>query len=128
MKECATCRQRDGHAEWCPGSRVVRGRPIQASAATEERRSIRIFEDYPDRPWKPEEKATDAVMNLVLEILMRRRVALQADLAEEVAAVLGVKMGTARAYVSASLLFFREAGWVRLRAEDRTATLWEIEE
>lgn len=128
MKRCGTCGRADEHAEWCPGRRV-RGRAVRASYAQPNRVThARIFEDHPDRSWSPEEKATDKAMNAVLEILMRRGQAYQNDIADELAAVLGVPLGTARANTSAALLCFREAGWVRVVAgEDRRQVAWELD-
>lgn len=81
------------------------------------------------RSWRPEDKAPDAAMNAVLELLIDHGRALQSDLASELANILDVKLGTARAYVSASLLMFREAGWVQcVTKPGDKKPVWEINE
>jgi hypothetical protein len=88
----------------------------------------RVYEDGVRRTWTPESRATDEAMNCVLEILLRRGRSLQSDLAEEVAATMDVPIGTARAYVSASLLYFRLAGFVRHVGNEGRTAVWEIDE
>lgn len=67
-------------------------------------------------------------MNAVLDILIRRGRSYQADIVDELAAILGVPLGTAAAYTSGALLFFREAGWVKLvEAENNRKPVWEVE-
>lgn len=87
---------------------------------------VPIHEDGP-RNWKPEDKASDAAMNEVLEILIRRQEADQTDIADELAATMDMKLGTARAMTSASLLFFKEAGWVEVVGNPRGRTVtWRL--
>jgi hypothetical protein len=121
LTTCDYCGAVDAHQPWCnrPRRVVARAR-VQGTP-------IRIFEDHQQRSWKPQDKATDEAMNCVLEVLIRRGRSYQYDLADEVAAVMDVKLGTARAYVSASLLYFREAGWVRLVEVEDGRAVWEID-
>lgn len=86
---------------------------------------IRVTEDDPRRSWRPEEKVTDEAMNVVLGYLIEKGRSYQADIAEHVAAELGIKLGTAAAYTSASLLYFREAGWVRHVEDEGHKAIWE---
>lgn len=121
-ERCERCGGFDEHLPWCRARRRYAVRIVQQTRTT----PVRIFEDV-QRSWEPEEKATDEAMNAVLEILIRRGRSYQHDIADELAAVMDVKIGTARAYVSASLLFFRRAGWVRLIEGGRPA-VWELDE
>ena len=92
---------------------------------------IPIYEDA-ERSWDPERMATDEQMNTVLEILMERGEALQSEIVEELGVRLEMQKGYAGAAVSASLLYFRQAGWVEFVREERTGArggptrLWRL--
>lgn len=116
---CEMCGKDRGHEPRC----IRYGRRGQYKQARGTR--LRIF-DQGLRTWTAESRATDEAMNAVLEILMARGTSYQRDIVEELIDVLGCKAGTAAAFTSASLLYFREAGWVRLVEVEGNKAVWEL--
>ncbi len=86
-----------------------------------------VTEDHADRGWKGEDKCPDYAMNEVLQILLDRGRQYQSEIAEHLAERLDMKMSTAAAYTSASLLHFREIGFVRVVERGRSP-VWEAVE
>jgi hypothetical protein len=89
-------------------------------------RQYSIADDADERTWSPEEKATERQMEVVLELLLEFGSMSQKELAEELSGALNMKIGTARAAVSASLLFFRQAGWVEVLEREGGSNIWRI--
>jgi hypothetical protein len=85
----------------------------------------------PDAPrtWTPDSKCRDEIMNEVLEIILDADGPIsQKQIGANLAALHPeIKMGTIRAYVSASLLHFRQAGWVVSNSRDEERSpVWEV--
>lgn len=102
-------------SDWLLSQRAARraeGRAYRAVKRPKRTTPVPVSEDAV-RTWRPEDKCPDHAMNVVLEVLMERGSAVQAELSEEIAVRLEIPIGTGLAYVSASLLAFREAGWAR---------------
>jgi hypothetical protein len=66
-------------------------------------------------------------MNTVLEILMDRGRQHQKEITEELAIRMDLNLGTAAAATSGSLLWMRQAGWVRVVERGRSP-VWELVE
>jgi hypothetical protein len=82
-----------------------------------------------DRSWEPHSKCRDEVMNIVLGFLIEVGEASQKQLNASLSAELGadVPAGTVRAYVSASLLHFAQAGWVESTERDaKRSPIWKV--
>jgi hypothetical protein len=97
--------------------------------------NYRVHEDHADRSWKGNDKVPDYAMNVVLDILLVRGRQTQDEIARELAATLEMKLSTARAYTSASLLHFRMIEFVRvvdregeLTEGGRRSPVWEAVE
>lgn len=116
---CELCGRSHGHYKTC--IRYGQRHHYKQTRGTR----LRIF-DQGKRSWTAESRTTDRAMNAVLEILMERGTSYQSDIADELIDVLGCKAGTAAAYASASLLYFREAGWVRLVEVEGNKAVWEL--
>jgi hypothetical protein len=78
------------------------------------------------RTWEPHQKCRDEVMNEVLDALLElggKRVR-QMDLVSRMHHFhQDLARGTCKAYVSASLLYFREAGWVECVGAEPTGPM-----
>lgn len=89
-----------------------------------------VGEDHADRTWTPERKCRADMMTEILEIILEfptttfRTFEVTERLQEGHPEL---KYGTCSAYVSASLLSFREAGWVRFIGRDGKTYLWEVD-
>jgi hypothetical protein len=82
-----------------------------------------------DRSWEPHSKCRDEVMNIVLQLLLDRGEASQMVLNGALAMVMpaDIPFGTIRAYVSASLLHFAQAGWVESTERDgERSPIWKV--
>ena len=80
------------------------------------------------RSWDPSDRCRDEVMNLVLGLLLERGETSQKDLNIALAEVLPhVSFGTVRAYVSASLLHFAQAGWaISTERDSERSPIWRV--
>lgn len=85
-----------------------------------------VSEDDPRRAWTAEQMCPDEVMNTVLGIAIRRGTFHQSDVSEEIAALLDIKLNTARAYVSGALLGLRQAGMVKYVGREGRYQIWEV--
>lgn len=108
-------------------------RPSTGSGQRVQTHSYPVHEDHEDRGWKGEEKCPDYAMNEVLDILLERGRQYQSEIAEELAARQDLKLSTAHAYTSATLLHFRKIGFVRMVELDKTGVgrpkpIWEAVE
>lgn len=93
-------------------------------------RQVRYAVSDPNAPrsWEPRAKCRDEVMNIVLEILLERGETSQKEINRALAERLDdVTLGTVRAYVSASLLHFAQAGWVESTERDADRSpIWRV--
>jgi hypothetical protein len=94
---------------------------------TRENHAVHDPEGDETRGWEPEQKATDEAMNIVLSLLEKAGTISQNDLAHGVSDMMNVPLGTARAYVSASLYYFRKAGWAQHVGRDGRSPVWSID-
>lgn len=80
------------------------------------------------RTWDPSDKCRDEIMNLVLGILLEHGEVSQKLLNIALADQLpGVSFGTVRAYVSASLLHFAQAGWAEsIERDGERSPIWRV--
>jgi hypothetical protein len=91
---------------------------------------VPVWEEHPDRTWRPEQKCPAPAMDVVLTILLEAddQWLYQSDLVQRVIGRMGVKQGTAASYVSGALLAFHEAGWVEPVVRDRKSPAWKVVE
>lgn len=66
------------------------------------------------------------MMNEVLELMLRFTLVTQSDLAHTLAKEQDLNLGTARAYTSASLLYFRQVGWVECVDPSPPSPWWRL--
>lgn len=80
------------------------------------------------RSWEPRSKCRDDVMNVVLGLLIEHgevnQKSLNAHLSDRMP---DTRYGTVRAYVSASLLHFAQAGWAESsERDDEGSPIWKV--
>lgn len=88
-------------------------------------RRIGIEEDA-DRTWEPEQKASDKLMSYVLDMLIEENSIRQADICKRLRAELGLSKGYANAVTTASLLRFKEEGWIEENGKERRSRIWRV--
>lgn len=81
-----------------------------------------------ERTWDPYHKATERQLEFVLEYLIANAPCRQDDIVKAMLRHMRIPTGTAAAATSASLLYFKLAGWVKPGATERRSTIWHLNE
>lgn len=78
-----------------------------------------------NRTWKPEDKATEEQMAFVLGLLVENDMR-QVDVAKALVAEWNISIGYANSITTASLLRFRQEGWIEVVERKRRSNIWRI--